>query len=69
MFFENKPVEMKNLVSVLKNAFSKQDDKTLTMRADKHISNGLIVEVMDAAKGAGLKKIIAPTISTPEKSM
>lgn len=69
LFFENKPVVMKDLVSVLKNAFSKQDDKTLTMRADKHVSYGLIVEVMDAAKGSGLKKIIAPTISTPEKSM
>ncbi len=66
MFFENNPVEMKDLVSVLKNAFSKQDEKTLTMRADKHVPYGVIVEVMDAAKGAGLKKILAPTIFAPE---
>lgn len=69
LFFENKPVEMKNLVQILKNAFSTHDDKTLTMRADKHVSYGIIVEVMDAAKGAGLKKIVAPTIFTPEKNM
>ncbi len=68
LFFENNPVEMKDLVPVLKNAFSKQDDKTLTMRADKHVSYGVIVEVMDAAKGAGLKKIVAPTIFAPEKN-
>jgi len=67
IFFENKPVERKDLVSVLKNAFAKQDDKTLIMRADKNVSYGVIIEVMDAAKGAGLKRILAPTIFEPEK--
>ncbi len=67
IFFENKPVERKDLVPVLKNAFSKQDDKTLIMRADKNVSYGVIIEVMDAAKGAGLKRIVAPTVLEPEK--
>ncbi|OHB39947.1 MAG: hypothetical protein A2Y09_05515 [Planctomycetes bacterium GWA2_39_15] len=66
-FFQNKPVERNDLVSVLKNAFPKQDDKTLIMRADKNVSYGVIIEVMDAAKGAGLKRILAPTIPEPEK--
>lgn len=28
---------------------------------------GIIVEVMDAAKGAGLKRIVAPTVLEPGK--
>jgi biopolymer transport protein ExbD len=67
LFFQNEPVERKVLVSVLKNAFSKQDDKTLVMRADKNVPYGVIIDVMDAAKGAGLKRIVAPTIFEPEK--
>jgi len=67
LFFQNKPVERKDLVSVLKSAFFKQDDKTLIMRADKNVSYGVIIEVMDAAKGAGLKRILAPTVLEPEK--
>ena len=67
LFFQNKAIERNDLVSVLKNAFSKQDDKTLIMRADKNVSYGVIIEVMDAAKGAGLKRILAPTIFEPEK--
>lgn len=67
LFFQNEPVERKDLVSILKNAFSKQDDKTLVMRADKNVPYGVIIDVMDAAKGAGLKRIVAPTIFDPEK--
>ncbi|MCF6156925.1 MAG: biopolymer transporter ExbD [Candidatus Brocadia sp.] len=67
LFFQNEPVERKNLVSVLKNAFSKQDEKTLILRADKNVSYGTVVDIMDAAKGAGLRRIVAPTILEPEK--
>lgn len=67
LFFQNTPVERKDLIPVLKNAFSKQDDKTLVMRADKNVSYGVIIDVMDAAKGAGLRRIVAPTIFEPEK--
>ena len=67
LFFQKEPVEREDLVSVLKNAFSKQDDKTLVMRADKNVPYGVIIDVMDAAKGAGLKRIVAPTIFEPEK--
>ncbi len=66
-FFQNKPVERKDLITVLKSAFTKQDDKTLVLRADKNVHYGEIVYVMDAAKGAGLKRIIAPTILESEK--
>ncbi len=67
LFFQNEPVERKELVSILKNAFLKQDDKTLVLRADKNVSYGVVVDVMDAAKGAGLRRIVAPTILEPEK--
>ena len=67
LFFQNKPVERKNLVSILKNAFSKQDDKTLVLRADKNVPYGAVIDIMDAAKGAGLRRILAPTVLEPEK--
>lgn len=67
LFFQNEPVERKELVSVLKNAFLKQDDKTLVLRADKNVAYGVVVDIMDAAKGAGLRRIVAPTILEPEK--
>ncbi len=67
LFFQNKPVERNNLVSELKNAFSNQDDKTLVLKADKNVPYGVVIDVMDAAKGAGLRKIVAPTIFEPEK--
>ena len=67
LFFQNEPVERKELIQVLKKAFSQQKEKTLVLRADKNVPYGLVVDVMDAAKGAGLKKIIAPTIVDPEK--
>ena len=67
LFYQNKPVERKDLIAILKDAFSKQDDKTLVLRADKNVPYGVVVDVMDAAKGAGLKRIVAPTILEPEK--
>ena len=67
LFFQNKPVERENLIPVLKNAFSKQEDKTLVLKADKRVTYGVIIDIMDAAKGAGLKRIVAPTLLEPEK--
>ncbi|TVM03609.1 MAG: biopolymer transporter ExbD [Candidatus Brocadia sp. WS118] len=67
LFYQNKPVERKDLIAVLKDAFSRQDDKTLVLRADKNVPYGTVVDVMDAAKGAGLRRIVAPTILEPEK--
>ena len=67
LFFQDQPIERKNLISVLKNAFSKQEDKTLVLKADKNATYGVVIDIMDAAKGAGLKKIVAPTLLEPEK--
>ena len=66
-FFQNEPVERRDLITVLKNAFLKQDDKTLVLRADKNVPYGVVIDIMDAAKGAGLRRIVAPTIFEPEK--
>lgn len=67
LFFRNEPVARKDLIPVLKKAFSQQTEKTLVLRADKNVPYGLVVNVMDAAKGAGLKKIVAPTVIDPEE--
>ena len=45
LFYQNKPVERKDLIAILKDAFSKQDDKTLVLRADKNVPYGVVVDV------------------------
>lgn len=67
LFFQNEPVERNNLIQALTKAFTGQSEKTLVLRADKNVPYGVVIDVMDAAKGAGLKKIIAPTVVEPEK--
>ncbi|MDR4509333.1 MAG: biopolymer transporter ExbD [Candidatus Brocadiaceae bacterium] len=67
LFFQEKHIERKDLVSTLKRAFVDQDDKTLVLRADKNVPYGVVIDVMDAAKGAGLKRIVAPTVFDQEK--
>ncbi|MGQ3685351.1 MAG: ExbD/TolR family protein [Candidatus Loosdrechtia sp.] len=67
LFFQNEPVERKELISVLKSTFSQEEEKTLILRADKNVTYGIVVDIMDAAKGAGLRKIVAPTILESEK--
>lgn len=67
LFFQEELIERKDLLPILKKAFSKQDDKTLVLKADKNVPYGVIIDIMDAAKGAGLRKIVAPTILEPEK--
>ena len=62
-------------ISLRRNLLDKQDlekelrrlmldtgDEVLVLKADKMVPYGDVVDVMDYAKGAGFKKVVAPTI-------
>ena len=41
-------------------------DEVLVLKADKLVPYGVVVDIMDDAKGAGFKRVIAPTIMDEE---
>ena len=62
IFLENEIVDINNLENVLRKLVPMMEKKTLVMRADKEVSYGIVIKVMDSAKGAGVHKIVAPTL-------
>ncbi len=62
LFLQNKPVERKDLRKSLGRIVLDTGEKTLVLRADKWIPYGIVVDIMDDAKGAGFERVIAPTI-------
>ncbi len=62
LFLQDKPVDKKNLEKELRRIILDTGDEVLVLKADKLVLYGDVVDVMDDAKGAGFKKIVAPTI-------
>jgi biopolymer transport protein ExbD len=46
----------------LMSVFAQREDKSLVLKADKEVPYGIVIDVIDAAKSVGLRKIIAPTV-------
>ena len=61
LYLQGELIERKDLETKLKNVFVQREDKSLVLKADKDVSYGIVIDVMDAAKSVGLRKIIAPT--------
>ena len=62
LFLQDKPVDKINLEKELRRIILDTGDEVLDLKADKMVSYGDVVDVMDDAKGAGFKKVVAPTI-------
>ncbi|MHC4321797.1 MAG: ExbD/TolR family protein [Planctomycetota bacterium] len=62
LFLKEKPVEKQNLEKELRRLRLDTGEEVLVLKADKMVSYGDVVDVMDDAKGAGFKKVVAPTI-------
>ncbi len=62
LFLQDKPVDKINLEKELRRIILDTGDEVLVLKADKMVSYGEVVDVMDDAKGAGFKKVVAPTI-------
>ncbi len=62
LFLQDKPVEKKSLEKELRRIILDTGDEVLVLKADKMVPYGNVVDIMDNAKGAGFKKVVAPTI-------
>lgn len=61
---DEKPVALKALADALKTARQKAPERPVAMQADRQAPFGVVVQVLDALKQAGVKNI--PTFTQPE---
>jgi len=66
LFLQDRPVDKKTLEKELRRVILDTGDEVLVLKADKFVPYGVVIDIMDAVKGAGFKKIIAPTIMEEE---
>jgi biopolymer transport protein ExbD len=62
LFLQDKPVDKQNLEKELRRIVLDTGDEVLVLKADKMVPYGDVVEIMDYIKGAGFRKIVAPTL-------
>jgi len=55
---EKKPVELQDLESILNQSVLESAGVTLVIKGDAQVSHGKVVQLMDIANGAGVKKIL-----------
>ncbi len=65
LFLNRQAVDLAGLEAAIRQALPKMKDAALVLRADREVSHGLVVRVMDRAKRGGVKKLIIGT--KPEK--
>ena len=58
ILLDNEPIELSELESKLKGVIGEDMDVTLVIKGDENVAHGRVVELMDAANGAGVKKIL-----------
>jgi biopolymer transport protein ExbD len=63
LFMGKQSIGVSELGVVLRSRVAAVDDPVLVLRADREVAYGVVVAVMDVARGAGLKRITALTIS------
>ncbi|MFZ5516363.1 MAG: ExbD/TolR family protein [Candidatus Zhuqueibacterota bacterium] len=61
LILNNEQVAMNDLSAKFKQLIPSLKDKSLVLKADKHVSHGTVVQVMDIAKLSGLEKLIIAT--------
>lgn len=66
LFLQDRPVDKKDLEKELRRVILDTGDEVLVLKADKFVPYGVVIDIMDAVKGAGFRKVIAPTIMEEE---
>lgn len=61
LFFNNQPIDKKKLEYLLQMELKKDKQMPVVLRADKDVSYGLVIEVMDIMRSVGVKKLVALT--------
>ena len=67
LFFQDKKVPLKAFATQLKKEVTANKEAFLIISADKEVLHGRVVEVMDAAKVAGIERIAIAAL--PKKSV
>ncbi|MCP4265563.1 MAG: biopolymer transporter ExbD [Candidatus Brocadiaceae bacterium] len=62
LFLHDRPVDKKKLIKELRRVILDTGKEVLVLKADKEVSYGVVVGIMDDARGAGFRKVVAPTI-------
>ncbi len=62
LFLQDRPVDINKLEKELRRIILDTGEDVLVLKADKEVSYGVVVDIMDDARGAGFKKVVAPTI-------
>ncbi len=57
IYIDKRMVDAERVEATLEHLLLDQPEASLVIQADEHAYNGTVVEVMDAAKGAGIKNI------------
>jgi biopolymer transport protein ExbD len=68
-YFEGKKVDMKVLGERLKQLVEEKQMVQLILQADKEVKHGVVVEVMDVAKTAGVNAIVISAQWKPKKNL
>ena len=61
MVLNQEPVTIENLEQKFRDLLPSLEEKSLVLKADKNVSHGTVVKVMDLAKLCGLEKLIIAT--------
>ena len=67
IFFEGKEVKLDLLEAKLKDIIKKDGEASLILEADKQVTHGKVVNIMDISKKAGISSIIIAARWDPEK--
>jgi len=57
IYLNDEPVEIPLLTEALRQKLADDLEKSVSFKADSRVSHGRVVEVLDAIKGAGVRKI------------
>ncbi|GJQ60269.1 MAG: hypothetical protein SCALA701_30700 [Candidatus Scalindua sp.] len=66
VYLKEKLIDKEDLEKVLRRILLDTGEDVLVLKADKFVPYGDVVDIMDFARGAGFKKVIAPTITEGE---
>lgn len=57
VYLNDEPVELPLLEEALRRMVVDDEEKSVSFKADSRVSHGRVVEVLDAIKGAGIRRI------------
>lgn len=64
LYFNNYPVEGKDLIDTVQKALEGKSDTPLYVRADETVAYGKVIEIVDSLKQAGVKYVAMSTKPT-----